>query len=258
MPIHVVLPLVLGISILSLGVAFLLARQRAVRGHRHGRDARDLGRNPRRGGGLSLPPVPHDSDALGSGGGRDLRLLLLQPPGAEHPGDGGGGLLEGHVLVPRRGALLGHRRLHRHVRLDPRQHPHRHRRDDEPQPGAADRAAGRGGFRPRRGRDEPPRRGRALLALRGDAGLPARPPPDRGLRLRGELRRPLRPARRGDLHEGGRRGRRPRGQGGGRASPRTTRATPRSSPTSSATTWATAPAAGPTSSSPPPPRTSGP
>ena len=40
-------------------------------------------------------------------------------------------------------ALLGDRRLHRHVRLDPRQHPHRGRGHDEPQQGAADRAARR-------------------------------------------------------------------------------------------------------------------
>src|SRR4030095_11656389 len=112
---------------------------------------------------------------------------------------------------------------------------------------------GRPRLRPRRGLDEPPRGGGALLALRGDAGLPARAPADRGLRLRRELRRALRPARRRDLHEGGGRwGRRKR------ASPRTTRATPRWWPTSWATTSATARAGGPTSSSRRPPRTSGP
>ena len=58
--------------------------------------------------------------------GRDLRPLRLRarPPRLRPgPDDAVPGLLDDALLRPRRG-LLGHRRLHRHVGLDPHQHPH--------------------------------------------------------------------------------------------------------------------------------------
>ena len=69
-----------------------------------------------------------------------------------------------HALLRARRGLLGHRRLHRHVGLDPRQHPHRLGGADVAQRRAADRAARRRGLGPLRRRDVPARRGRPLLA----------------------------------------------------------------------------------------------
>ncbi len=61
-------------------------------------------------------------------------------------------------------ALLGHRRLRRHVGLDPHQHPHRLGGPHLPQRRAADRAARRRGLGPLRRRDVALRRRRPLLA----------------------------------------------------------------------------------------------
>src|SRR5207247_95507 len=86
----------------------------------------------------------------------------------------------------------------------------------EPQQGAPDRAAGRGGERAVRGRDELVRRGAALHGARGPALRADQDPPhDRGLRLRRVVRGAVRAAGRRDLHQGRRRRRRSRREGGG-------------------------------------------
>ena len=215
MPIETVLPLVIGISLLSLAVAWVLARQVL---------AADTG----------TPAMRQISDAIREGAEaflsrqyRTIGMLSIVAAAAifgfyffnrdvkniEEMGVGTFWKVTLSFLIGR--PVLRDRRLHRHVRLDPRQHPHRHRRDDEPQQGPPARAARGRRLRPRRGLHEPARRGRPVLAVRRDARLPARAAPDRRLRLRRELRRPLRPARRRDLHQGGRRRRRPRRQGRG-------------------------------------------
>ena len=134
------------------------------------------------------------------------------------------------------------------------EHPHRRRRPAQPQGGADRRPA-------RRRRLRLPGRRPGLLgvsaylfvgSIGGSARIRSRDAlPDRRLRLRRLLRRPLRPARRRYLHQGRRRRRRPRRQGRGRHPGGRPAQRRRSSPTSSATTSATAPAVAPTSSSRP-------
>ena len=258
MPIDTVLPLVIGISLLSLAVAWVLARQVL---------AADTG----------TPEMRQISDAIREGAEaflsrqyRTIGMLSIVAAAAifgfyffnrdvkniEEMGVGTFWKVTISFLIGR--PVLRDRRLHRHVRLDPREHPHRHRRDDEPQQGPPARAARRRRLRPRRGLHEPARRGRALLALRRHARLPstcrsrssasasARASwPSSPSSAAGSTRRPPTSAPTSWARSR-------------RASPRTTRATPRSSPTSWATTSATAPAAAPTSSSRRRPRTSAP
>ena len=89
-------------------------------------------------------------------------------------------------------------------------------------------------------------------------GVPVAPSLDRRLRLRGLLRGPLRPARRRHLHQGRRRRRRPGGQGGG-GHPGGRPAQPgRDRRPRGRQRGRLRRARAPTSSSPPPPRTSGP
>ena len=115
-----------------------------------------------------------------------------------------------------RGALLGDRRLHRHVRLDPGQHPHRGGGDDQPQPARC---------RSRCAAARSPGSSVVAMSLLGVGGLfwlfggmqrlRARPAADRRLRLRRQLRGAVRAARRRHLHQGRGRRRGPRRQGRG-------------------------------------------
>ena len=143
MDVSVVLPLVLGISVLSLGVAWLLARHVL---------AADTGKPEMR---AISDAIREGAEAFLSRQYRTIGMLSVVAAAAifgfyylnrevkniAEMGDGH--LLEGDDLLPDRGPVLGRRRLHRHVRLDPREHPHRGRGDDEPQQGAAARAARR-------------------------------------------------------------------------------------------------------------------
>ena len=257
MSVDSVLAIVLGISVASLVVAWFLARQ-VLAADTGKPEMQEIADAIREGAEAFLSRQYRTIGAVGGGRGRDLRLLLPEPRGPEHRRDGRGHGLEGHPLLRHRRALLRHRRLHRHVRLDPRQPTHRRRRHDQPQPGTPDRAARRRRLRPLRGGHEPARRGRALLPLRRHPGLPRTCPcrswalasapaswPSSRSSAAGSTRRP---PTWGPTWSARSR----------RASPRTTRATPPSSPTSWATTSATARAAAPTSSSPRPPRTSAP
>ena len=161
MSVESVLPLVIGISLLALGVAWLLAREVL---------AADTGKPEMR---AISDAIREGAEAFLSRQYRTIAMLAIVAAAAifgfyflnrdvrEHRGDGRGHLLEGHALVRARRGLLGDRRLHRHVGLDPRQHPHGGRGDDEPQRRAADRAARRRGLGPVRRGDEPARRGRA-------------------------------------------------------------------------------------------------
>ena len=137
MAVEAVLAVVLAISVVSLVVAFFLARQVLAADTGQPEMQEISARDPRGRRGLPLPAVP------------DHRLLAVvaaavifgfyyvnrEVKNIAEMGSGHG--LEGHPLVRHRRPLLGHRRLHRHVRLDPRQHPHRRRGHDQPQPGAA-------------------------------------------------------------------------------------------------------------------------
>ena len=134
MPVESVLPLVIGISVVSLGVAWLLAREVL---------AADTGK----------PEMRAIADAIREGAeaflSRQYRtigllsvvaaaaifaLLLPEPPRprtSRRWAPGTSWKVTISFLIGR--GLLGDRRLHRHVRLDPRQHPHGGGGHDEPQ-----------------------------------------------------------------------------------------------------------------------------
>ena len=157
--------------------------------------------------------------AAAAGRGHLPALRLRPRPPRLRPGPDGpaAGLLDDPLLRPRRG-LLGHRRLRRHVDLDPHEHPDRLGGPHVAERRAPDGAARRRRLGPLRRRHVALRRRRPLLARepvhRGPAG--ADPAPDRRLRLRRVVRGALRAARRRHLHQGRRRRRRPRRQGRGR------------------------------------------
>ena len=147
------------------------------------------------------------------------RLRGAAEPPRLRPGElvAGTGDVDHHLLRLRR-RLLGVRRLRGDVDLHPQQLPHRPRRPLQHQPGPPHRPARRGGLRPAGGGHEPARRGRPLRPgerLQQRRGVGRHPPAHRGLRLRRLLRGPVRPVGRRDLHQGGRRRRRPGGQGRG-------------------------------------------
>ena len=173
MGVEAVLTVVLGISVLSLAVAFVLARH-VLAADTGKPEMRAISDAIREGAEAFLSrqyrTIAH---ALGGRGRGHLRLLLREPRRQEHRRDGLGDGLQGHPLLHHRRALLGHRRLHRHVRLDPGQHPDRGGGHDQPQQGAAARAAGGRRVRPDRGGHEPAGRGRPLLPLRRPARLPS-------------------------------------------------------------------------------------
>ena len=88
MPVESVLPLVLGISVLSLGVAWLLARQ-VLAADTGKPEMRAISDAIREGAEAFLSRQYRTiGAALDRGGGGDLRLLLPEPPRPEHRGDG--------------------------------------------------------------------------------------------------------------------------------------------------------------------------
>ena len=196
MDVSVVLPLVLGISVISLAVAALLARHVL---------AADTGN----------PEMRAISDAIREGAeaflSRQYRTIgLLSVVAAlaifgfyyvnrevKNIAEMGEGTFWKVTISFLIGALCS--AIAGYVGMfvsHPREHPHRGRGHGKPQQGAADRPPG--------GAPSP---GLSVVSMSllgvgglfylfgGHRRLPARAPADRGLRLRGQLRGPLRPAR---------------------------------------------------------------
>ncbi len=188
----------------------LACLRRAAEGPRHRGDAGGGRHHSRRRQRLPQPPVPHDRHACrghsGGGRSRSRRLQGVDRSGCPH----------GHRLHGRRSGI-GHFGLHRHVDCCASERPHGRGRSEQPGRRHQYVASRRRGLGLPGGGAQPDRRFEHLRHLQPRARPPDRRSalPHRRLRLRRELRGPLRPAWRWYLHQGRRRGRRPRRQGRG-------------------------------------------
>ncbi len=168
---------------------------------------------------LHPAPVRDDRRPRPPRRGRDRarHLLLRDRGGRRHGGLRAGARHPDRDRVPGGGGLLDGLGDHRHVRRREGERPDGCRGPPQPRRGRPGRDARRGRLRLPRGLPVAPRRLPDVRGVRrpepGDRG--PGPVPHRRLRLRRQLRGPLRPAGRRHLHEGRRRRRRPRRQGRG-------------------------------------------
>ena len=170
MPIDSVLPLVIGISLLSLGVAWVLARAGPGRGHRHARDARrsrtPSGRGPRPSSRRQYRTIGVLS-IVAAAAIFGFYFFNRDVPNIEEMGEGTFWKVTISFLIGALcSAIAGYIGMFVSIRANIRTAAAAMTSLNK-----ALQIALRGGrrLRPGGGGDEPPRRGRALLALRRDA-----------------------------------------------------------------------------------------